>query len=147
MALPEYLLEFLHVKRIAVATRLTIPENGVQAYVVIFPIREIRKLKHCNNLADIVSYEVRLIKHKDIYTHEKCGYDWDCVLDDKTTRIKRIFVNRAGDNNELEKVLTSLDIDINGFNRLRIYDSPVLDNTIDCYLEHPSQLPHLWENF
>ena len=120
----------------------------MQAYVVIFPIREVRKeLKHYNNLADTASYEIRLIKHKDIYTHEKWGYDWDYVLDDKTTRIKRIFVNRADGNNELEKVLTSLDIDINDFNRLRIYDSPVLDNVIDCYFEHPCQSPHLWEDF
>jgi len=68
-------------------------------------------------------------------------------LDDKTTRIKRIFVDRTDDNNELEKVLTSLDIDINNFNRLRIYDSPVLDNVIDCYLERPDNAPHLWEDF
>jgi len=129
------------------ATTMNILEDGMQGYVVIFPIREIKEQKHYNNLADTVSYEVRLIKHKDIYTCEKWGYDWDYVLDDKTTRVKRIFVNRTDDNNELEKVLSSLDIDINDFNRIRIYDSPVLDNVLDSYLKRPDNSPHLWDDF
>jgi len=147
MALPEYLLDYLHIKRIAVATIINVSENEMQTYVVIFPIREIKEQKYYNNLAEIISYEIRLIKHKKIYTDENWGYDWDCVLNDKSTRIKRIFVNRTDDNYELESILTSLDIDINDFNRLRNYDSPVLDNVIDCYLEHPSGSPHLWKDF
>jgi len=147
MALPESLLECLHVKRIEMATAMNTTENGMQAYVVIFPIKEIKEQKYYNNLADTVSYEIRLIKHKDIYTHEKWGYDWDYVLDDMSTRIKRIFINRTDDNYELEKALRSLDIDINDFNRVRIYDSPILDDVIDCYIKCPDELPHLWKDF
>ena len=95
MALPENLLEYLHVKRIWVATEMRIAEDGMKAYAVIIPVREVRELTHYNNLAETISYEIRLIKHKDIYTHEEWGLDWDYVIDDTSTRIKRIFVNRT----------------------------------------------------
>ena len=38
MALPEILLEYLHVKRIRVATEMKISEHGMKAYAVIIPI-------------------------------------------------------------------------------------------------------------
>ena len=82
-----------------------------------------------------------------MYTHEEWGLDWDYVLDDTTTRVKRKCVNRSDDNHELEKALASLDIDINDFDRIGKYDSPIIDDVIDDIFEYPNNYPHLWEMF
>jgi len=147
MALPQELLDCLHIKRIEMATKLNVLENGVIAFVHIIPVKEVKAQKYYNNLAPTVAYEIRLLKHKDVYTNEEWGWDWDYVLDDSATRIKRLFVNRSDDNHELEAVLTSLEIDIDGFNCTGCFDSPLLDGVIEICFEYPDETPHLWGEF
>lgn len=147
MALPDNLIESLNIKKIQMATEINISEQGTKAYVVIFPIERVEKQKCKTNLSPIVSYEVRLVKHKDIFIEEKYGYDYDYALEDKTTRIKRMFVDKTDGNHELEKILVSLNIDINDFHQVSYYDSVLLNSPIESYIDNPDNLSHLWQPF
>lgn len=95
----------------------------------------------------IVSYEVRYIRHKDIYTDEDWGDDYDCILADPTTRIQKFYVQRTESDLELANLLCNFMPDFDQFQRLLpwgIFDSALINNSIDCYLEDRQVFPHLW---
>ncbi|MCP1224812.1 hypothetical protein [Sebaldella sp. S0638] len=146
MELPESLLEYLHRKKVKVGFQVNNTEDGMKAYVLIFPVEKEEEQKYKNNLLPVVSYEIRYIKHKEIYTDSEWGLDYDHVLEDKSTRIKRVFVDRNEENSELFSVLSEFDIDFLDFKRLRFFDSALVDSTIECYIEDENMFSHLWED-
>lgn len=121
MELPELLLEYLHRKKVRVGFEIIGAEPGMKAYVLIFPIEKKEEQIYRNNLLPIASYEVRYIKHKEEYTDTKWGLDYDYVLEDKDTRIKRFFIERNNENSNLLKVLSEFDIDFEDFKRLNFF--------------------------
>lgn len=148
MNLPEGLLECLHVKRIKMCVEVNSFQEKMKAYIVIIPIEEKKNEQYKTNLHPIISYEVRYIRHKDIYTESEWGYDYDHVLTDETTRIKRHFVLRTENNLELAKCLSLYSIDVTGFKILRSYetiDSALVDSPIENYLKDEMTLPHLFK--
>lgn len=145
MELPELLLEYLHRKKVRVGFEIIGAEPGMKAYVLIFPIEKKEEQIYRNNLLPIASYEVRYIKHKEEYTDTKWGLDYDYVLEDKDTRIKRFFIERNNENSNLLKVLSEFDIDFEDFKRLNFFDSALTDSPIKYYLKDKSIFPHLWK--
>ena len=145
MELPESLLEYLHRKKVKVGFEIMNTESGMKSYVVIFPIEKKEEQIYRNNLLPIVSYEVRYIKHKEVYTDTKWGFDYDYVLEDKSTRIKRFYIERNNENSNLLKVLSEFDIDFEDFKRLNFFDSALIDSPIDSYIKDKSIFPHLWK--
>jgi hypothetical protein len=136
------LLESLHEKRLAVATEILGVPEGMKAYAIIYPIRESQDSNSWSNLQPTISYEIRLIMHKDIYTYEEWVLDWDYVIDDKSTRIKRIFVPRTADNSELEIVLQSLNIALDNCQHENYFGGVLMDILTDLALEPIDS--HLW---
>jgi hypothetical protein len=43
----------------------------------------------------ISSFEIRYLEHHARYTDEEWGWDYDYVLDDQTTRVRRVYVKKA----------------------------------------------------
>lgn len=148
MNLPDGLLECLNIKKVEMCVEANSFQDKMKAYLVIFPIEEKKEQKYRTNLLPIISYEVRYIRHKDIYTDTEWGLDYDHVLADETTRIKRHFVFRTEDNLELIKCLSLYSFDVTGFKRLLPYenfDSALVDSPIETYIENEKTLPHLFK--
>ena len=145
MKLPELLLEYLHRKKVNVGFEINNVKDGMRAYVLVYPIEEQKEQKYKNNLLPVVSYEIRYIKHREIYTDSKWGLDYDYVLADKTTRIKRIYAGRVKDNTELSDVLSNFDINAEDFKRLNFFDSALTESPIECYINDKNTFLHLWE--
>lgn len=146
MKLPELLLEYLHRKKVNVGFEINHAEDGMKAYVLVYPIEEQKEQKYKNNLLPVVSYEIRYIKHREIYTDSKWGLDYDYVLADNTTRIKRIYAGRVKDNTELSDALSNFDINAEDFKRLNFFDSALTESPIECYINDKNIFLHLWED-
>ncbi|GLC81124.1 hypothetical protein [Lacrimispora brassicae] len=147
MEIPEYLLECLQIKKIEMGTEVKSFQDDMKAYLIIYPIEEKKVQKYKTNLLPIVTYEIRYIRHKDTYTDEDWGDDYDYVLADTTTRIKRSFVQRTENDMELVKHLSDFTLDFNQFKRLLpfgSFNSALVNNPINCYLEDTQMFPHLW---
>ena len=146
MELPESLLEYLHRKKVKVGFEVNNTEDRMKAYILVFPVEKEEEQKYRNNLLPVISYEIRYIKHKEIYTDSEWGLDYDYVLGDKSTRIKRVFVDRNEGNSELFRVLSKFDIDFFDFKRPGFFDSALIDSPIECYIEDENMFSHLWED-
>jgi hypothetical protein len=68
--------------------------NGDRQGVVFAPTPVLR------DPASITGYEIRYLAHDAKYTDAEWGNDYDYVLDDETTRVRRVFVTREGDIEE-----------------------------------------------
>ncbi len=143
--IPEKALEKLNRKKVALVFEVKSNQEGFISFVIAFPIEEVKEQKYKSNLLPIVSYEIRYIKHKVMYTCNEWGNDYDHVLNDVTTRIQRIFVKRTDNNSELDKALSCFDIDLNDFTSLLLnnMDSALVNAPIDYYINHPELFPHL----
>lgn len=144
----EEIFEYLNIKKVQICVEVNSFEENMKAYIVIFPIEEKKEQKYKTNLIPIVSYEVRYIRHKNIYTDSEWGLDYDYVLEDKTTRIKRHFVLRTSNNLELVKCLSLYSFDAAGFKRLSSYDnfnSALVNSPIENYIEDEEMYPHLFK--
>ena len=89
----------------------------------------------------ITGYEIRYLKHLAKYTDEEWGMDYDYVLDDPTTRIKRIYVKRE---EEIEAALVRWLKDLSELKEPDDFDSSLVNSPIDSYLNRPDERPHLW---
>jgi len=49
------------------------------------------------NPSYISSFEIRYLKHHARYTDEEWGGDYDYMLDDQTTRVRRVHIKSAGE--------------------------------------------------
>jgi len=157
MPLPLAILDILH-SGWGVAAKLAAPIADMRAYIVVLPQTRSRReqpeawynvdwaLRNprfvLRNPASITGYEVRYIAHKTEY-NEEWGYDTDTVLADKTTRIRRVFMQAES---EIETALLPWLTDFSLLrHRLEFSNSSLLNCLEDWEIEQPEQYPHLWE--
>lgn len=89
----------------------------------------------------ISGYEIRYLEHHAKYTDVEWGMDYDYVLDDITTRVKRIFVTQE---DEIAAALAQWFKDLPVFTTPDDFDSSLANSLIDSYLNRPNERPHLW---
>ena len=89
----------------------------------------------------ITGYEIRYLRHDAKYTDTEWGWDYDLVLNDQTTRIKRVFVEKE---DEIEKAIKSWLEDLSWLRPAEEFDSSLVDSPLDYYLDRPDERPHLW---
>ncbi len=116
------------------------PEAWLNADMVGIPSHA--PLPKLRGPASIGGYEIRYIVHNAKYTDTDWGWDYDMVLDDKTTRIRRIFVS---DENGIEAALSPWLNAMSLFRSQGEFDSSLVNSPIEGYLSRPEERPHLWE--
>lgn len=89
----------------------------------------------------IIGYEIRWLTHKAKYTDVDWGGDYDIVLADKTTRIKRQFV---GPEISIQEAVAPWLTDLSFFTHPLDLDSSLLDNWVPGYSDDPEKFSHLW---
>lgn len=153
MVLPPNILARLRSGR-AVAAEAIAPQPGVRAYLLILPLapRQCDYPDHwlssgsgepwLRDPSDITGYEIRYLQHDATYTDAEWGWEYDQVLADLTTRIKRIFVQKIDD---IEGALAPWRTTQRSFQHPHTFDSSLLSSPIDGYLEHADVYPHLWQ--
>jgi hypothetical protein len=86
-------------------------------------------------------YEIRYLKHKAKYTDTDWGWDYDLVLADEATRVKRLFVEAEA---EIAPALTVWLTDLSTLQPAENIDSSLVNSPLDVYLACPEDFPHLW---
>jgi hypothetical protein len=77
-------------------------------------------------------YELRLITHLARYTEESFGYDYDCAMQDRTTRLQRLFVDSVSSAiNQLASWGCTDDMLVPPTS----LDSCLVNSPLDAYLE------------
>jgi hypothetical protein len=153
MILPPNIIARLQYGR-SVATEVAASQPDMRAYVMVIPQAPLRR-DHSDLwiqqgtgepwLRDpdlITGYEIRYFCHHAKYTELDWGWDYDQVLADTTTRIKRVFVST------LEEIAPALDAwhtDVTALHHPHTLDSSLVSSPIDAYLERPDERPHLWQ--
>jgi hypothetical protein len=89
----------------------------------------------------ITGYEIRYLQHLAKYSDQEWGLNYDNVLDDTTTRIKRIYVKRE---EEIEAALAQWLKDLSELKEPNHFDSSLVNSPIDAYLSRLDERPHLW---
>ncbi len=89
----------------------------------------------------ISGFEIRFLEHHAKYTDKDWGWDYDYVLDDSTTRIKRVFVSQE---NEIEPAVSVWFISLSQLQEPDNFDSSLVNSPIDGYLNRPEERKHLW---
>ena len=92
--------------------------------------------------ASITGYEIRYLLHHEKYTDTNWGLDYDYVLDDETTRVRRVFLRNE---NEIEAAIERFGADVAALCDPDNFDSSLLNSPIDYYLDRPMERPHLWQ--
>ena len=88
----------------------------------------------------ITGYEIRWLTHKAKYTKEHWGGDYDVVLADKTTRVKRILIRPEVSIQEaVAPWLTDMSFFVHPFD----LDSSLVGSPIVGYLDDLEEFPHL----
>jgi hypothetical protein len=143
-----------------VAARLPEPAPGMVAYIMVIPRvrhffeshagRSVRDWVVVDSrilafgtyaLSDNQGYEIRYLRHRDRYTETDWGFDYDLVLDDETTRVKREMVERR---EEIPAALRKWLTDGSGFLPATRFDSALVNSFLDSYLNRPKRdRPHL----
>ena len=155
MSLPPTILDILH-SGWGVAAKLPAAAD-MRAYIVVLPqtrgrheqpeawynidwaLRNPRFV--LRNPASITGYEIRYLPHKAEY-NEEWGWDTDAVLADKTTRIRRVFVQAES---EIETALLPWLTDLSLLrHRLEFSNSSLLNFLGDWEIEQVKENPHLW---
>lgn len=88
----------------------------------------------------IRGYEIRFLEHHSKYTEEEWGYDYDLVLGDETTRVRRVFVSSES---EIEAGVVEW-VDLSQLQEAGEIDSALVNSPIEVYLNRPDERPHLW---
>jgi len=131
MPLPSAILEILH-SGWGVAAKLPAAAADMGAYIVVLP--QVRSRRE--------QPESWYIAHKSEY-NEEWGYDTDTVLADKTTRIRRVFVQAES---EIETALLPWLTDLSLLrHRLEFSNSSLLNCMEDWEIEQSEDNPHLWK--
>jgi hypothetical protein len=84
-------------------------------------------------------YEVRHLEHDAKFTDQEWGSDYDLVLADPSTRVRRTFVQSEA---ELAEALAPWSSFLRDFVDAMLLDCPLV-GPIDWYLEQPERYPHL----
>jgi hypothetical protein len=90
----------------------------------------------------IKGFEIRFLEHLSKYTDEDWGWDYDYVLDDITTRIKRVFISQE---NEIKSAIEIWLKDLSKLQELKNFNSSLVNSPIESYLNRPDERPHLWK--
>lgn len=160
MPLPLDIIEILHSGK-AVACELSAENPLHRAFVMVIPqVPGVHKQPELwlnagrigglpyalgptlRDSASISGYEIRYLAHDAKYTDTEWGWDYYCVLDDKTTRVQRVFVSAEGD---IEAALSSWLNNLLFFRPVNEFDSSLVNSPIDGYLNRPDERPHLWK--
>jgi len=157
MPIPPKILERLRYGK-PVAAEIAATEPNMRVYLVVIPqVPDVYKdpeaymyqgenvRRHIlRDPSVITGYEIRLLKHDAKYADEAWSEDYDTILFDKTTRVKRLFVGRE---EEIEKAITPWLPDASYLKSPEDFDSSLVDSPIDAYgyLNRPEELPHLWQ--
>ena len=80
-------------------------------------------------------------KRRTEYTDTEWGWDYDMVLDDETTRVRRLFVDWEA---EIGIVLAEWLTDGSAFRPLSEFDSSLVNTMLDAFFYHVRERPHLW---
>lgn len=135
------------------------PRDGFRAYVMVLPIvpdvfNSPEAWLHLNStlpgllreLKDprcISGYEIRYLEHDEKYTESEWGADYDYMLADRMTRVRRLCVRSESDIPEaIAPWLTDLNLLHNVFEYE--FDSSLVHSQLDRYLEQTEKFPHLW---
>ena len=89
----------------------------------------------------ITGYEIRYLEHDAKYTDTEWGNDYDCVLDDETTRARRVFVQNE---DEIEAALSPWPSEMEQLRAPQHFDSSLVNSPITGYLNRAEERPHLW---
>lgn len=155
MAIPPKILERLRYGK-EIAAEIAAAEPNMRAFVLVIPqVPDKREYPDAYlyrgenaprfSLRDpslITGYEIRWLKHDAKYTDDEWGWDYDYVLDDETTRVKRRFIAREED---IEEALTPWMKDTGFLSNPGDFDSSLVNSPITVYLNKPEKRPHLWQ--
>jgi len=89
----------------------------------------------------ITGYEIRYLRHDAKYTDTEWGWDYDLALNDQTTRIKRVFVEKE---DEIEQAIRPWLKDLSWLSPAEEFDNSIVDSPLDYYLDRPYERPHIW---
>jgi hypothetical protein len=90
----------------------------------------------------ISGFEIRYLEHQARYTDEEWGWDYDYVLDDQTTSVRRVYVKSEG---EIAAAIAPWLEDLSQLQEPENYDSSLVNSPIEYYLNQPEERPHLWK--
>ena len=155
MNLPDEVIAKLHLGR-DLAAELPAQEP-MRSFVMVMPQAPDRRkhpelwteglygLRVLRDPSSITGYEIRYVSHDKKYTDREWGMDYDLVLEDETTRIKRLFVPKEED---LAAALTTWITDYSSLREVNTFDSSLLTSPIDYYLDHEyaDESEHLWRD-
>ena len=157
MTIPSNILDFLHWGW-EVAAELPTKYLGQRAYIMVIPqvpqqhknpemwLKESRDIfsgKRKLNTPDLIQgYEIRYLQHHFKYTDTDWGWDYDCVLEDSTSRVRRIFAQTEKD---LEVELIQWLTDLSKLELSENIDSSLVGSPITVMIDRPDRYPHLWE--
>jgi len=88
------------------------------------------------------TFEIRYLEHQARYTDEEWGWDYDYVLDDQTTSVRRVYVKSEG---EIAAAIALWLEDLSQLQEPENYDSSLVNSPIEYYLNQPEERPHLWK--
>lgn len=136
----------------AVAAEVPAPILEHRAFVLVIPLvplqtDQLELWSHAGtgaawlrDAAAIAGYEIRYIQHHAQYTDEVWGMDYDRVLADPTTRVRRIVV----DNQDmLARALAPWLTDLSHLGHPDVCDSSLVTSPLDGYLNQGVMYPHL----
>jgi hypothetical protein len=157
MPIPPQILNFLY-RGWEVAAELFSKDLNFRTYILIIPqapqphynpemwkqSKDIRPGKLMLNTLDLVQgYEIRYLHHHSKYTDTDFGWDYDIVLEDLTSRVRREFVQTEED---LEKKLNQRLSDLSQLELSEEFDSSLVGSPITAMLNRPQDYPHLWQD-
>ena len=142
LAIPPDLLDKLH-RRAMLAAEVPTSEPEMRAFVVVIPKVTVPE-PTTHNLSPVLGYEVRYIRHHAKWIADY-GHDDDKVMNERTTRARRVFVPRQPNEGALIAALRAWLSDLASLRRPHELNSAVVYQQSDYYFQRPEDFPHLWE--
>ncbi|WP_404786354.1 hypothetical protein [Altericista sp. CCNU0014] len=187
MTIPSKILDFLH-RGWEVAAELPVKDPEQRAYIMVIPqvpnwhknpelwvkkSQDVQAGKPILSTSDLIQgYEVRYLQHQAKYTDTAWGWDYDLVLEDPSTRVRRVFIQTEEEleselieylvledpstrvrrvfiqtEEELESELIEWLGDLAMFAMIEVsehFDSSLVGSPITSMLDN-QEYPHLWE--
>ncbi|HEY8460152.1 MAG TPA: hypothetical protein VIM99_07210, partial [Blastocatellia bacterium] len=90
----------------------------------------------------ISGFEIRYLEHHAKYADAEWGWDYDYALDDQTTRAQRAYVKSE---DEIAAAIAPWLEDLSQLQEPENFDSSLVNNPIERYLDLLEERPHLWD--
>jgi hypothetical protein len=157
MSIPPKILNYLY-RGWEVAAELFSKDPNFRTYILIIPqapephyypdiwrqSKDIRPGKLMLNTPNSVQgYEIRYLHHHFKYTDTDFGWDYDIVLEDLTSRVRREFIQTE---DELENKLNQWLSDLSQLELSEEFDSSLVGSPITTMLNLSNDYPHLWQD-